>query len=101
MLNPQPMLRCAASDASCGPQPVFGFSGCYRPSATRNQLGGPFPKLIQPVCRHDGECVIDGCGDVCAQYADAPTVTNCSNPKPLRRDLLCGCVEGYCTFFTQ
>jgi hypothetical protein len=121
----QPTPRCLASDRTCGPEFVDGFgvpegwprwrgphsedgAMCLRASAPR------YPVALRGYdhvdsCAHDGECRVINCGE-CASYVRPPQgcgrnlmlqevfVPPDASPPPLT---WCGCVEGWCTMFTQ
>src|SRR5580698_4442853 len=98
----------------CGPDPTPRFDRCYREGGERKPLRVSTSRYFPHpggACEHDGECRLGGCRDSCLSYRrsfydfdcaishvryDPPTPT-----LPDRTDLLCGCVEGQCMFFSQ
>ena len=106
---PEARPRCEASDPSCGPDPNGLYEGCYDPSGGRTPAWEE--ALAQPPnCKHDGECIDTGCGKTCSHYRALhekslrwpEEVSTCELPEEFaRNDLLCGCVENRCMFFTQ
>jgi hypothetical protein len=108
------VLRCMANDPACGPDPPLSYRQCYRSHAKRMPpVAGASWKRLGPggACRHDGECRLAGCDEICASYRNPPSQVRCYTrfdgefPEPPRGpepdDLLCGCVEGQCRFFVQ
>jgi len=98
----------------CGPDPTPRFDRCYREGGERKPLRvstSRYSPRPGGACEHDGECRLGGCRDSCLSYQrpfydfdcaisqvryDPPTPT-----LPDRTDLLCGCLEGQCMFFSQ
>jgi len=96
-----PKPRCDADDPECGPEPLERDGGfCFRPDAERHRVppGAPPPARADQ-CRHDGECQIAGCGNVCVRYSRSSIETECIGYEWLDDRVLCGCVEGRCSFF--
>jgi hypothetical protein len=79
---------------------------CFRPSGDRDRLpertGDP-PAARDPRygCRHDGECNVNGCGNMCTSYVVGSMASNCIGYEWLDEAEFCGCVEGECAFFRQ
>lgn len=90
--------RCASDDPACGPQP----GGSLAPGrvAPVEPLRCPSPAAIDSYdrgsCRHDGECMISGCGNACVQWSLVPRRSLC--PRVPGTDW-CGCVAGRCAWF--
>lgn len=101
-----PRPRCDPANSSCGPAPrSVREDACYRPSAKRERLP-PREKSEPHVpsrydCTHDGECMINGCGNVCTSYKMGTFETNCIGYEWLDAADFCGCIEGECSFFRQ
>jgi hypothetical protein len=51
-------------------------------------------------CSHDGECVLNGCGNHCVAYT-APTMIAICPCYPALKDSFCGCVGGECVWYEQ
>jgi len=51
-------------------------------------------------CSHDGECVLNGCGNHCVAYTAPTTVAICPC-YPALKDSFCGCVAGKCVWYEQ
>jgi len=51
-------------------------------------------------CTHDGECVLNGCGQYCSSYDDLTFYSTCEC-YPQLSPAWCGCVEGRCRWFHQ
>jgi hypothetical protein len=97
--------RCAAADPDCGPVPSRHFDGCYRPGDARQPLFARSSRG-RPDCSHDGDCLLisGGCTFRCVSYALQEPVYGsiCLLESWMERDdLLCGCVAGHCSWFTQ
>jgi hypothetical protein len=99
-----PGPRCAAGDASCGPEPYD--AACpeqlgYRPSLPREPVGR-LEAVDGPgggACSHDGECVKAGCGNECVTTREPSGSGDCPYYNALK-PALCGCVKGRCAWFT-
>jgi len=83
-------------------------NACFRPTEQRERLPAanadepPDPRTAaSSACRHDGECNLTGCGNVCVSYRVGPMETNCIGYEWLDRAQFCGCVAGTCAFFKQ
>jgi hypothetical protein len=98
----------------CGPDPTPRFDRCYREGGERKPLRVSTSRYFPGPggsCQHDGECRLGGCKDRCVSYRRPPAYFTCTDNKvlrdppppnlPDRTDLVCGCVEGQCTFFSQ
>lgn len=103
----EPKPRCAPTDPSCGPMPLHGSEAvCYRPSQTRERLpaskdGEANSVLPVPECAHDGECNVNGCGNLCTSFRAGPMESNCIGYDWLDEAQFCGCIQGECAFFKQ
>jgi hypothetical protein len=82
MRQPQPVPRCVPSDPQCGPEfAPYTFIGESKPWPTwRGPHGETGEKCLRPdspryptfsgslrmvdACQHDGECVIEACGNL-------------------------------------
>jgi hypothetical protein len=94
--------RCLSSDPSCGPEPHRDFSSCYRRNAKRTVVLEVEMKEWKSGCKHDGDCRIVGCGNACAHYRASEVETSCLAYRQLEEgNVLCGCVDSRCAFFTQ
>jgi len=51
-------------------------------------------------CAHDGECVLNGCGQYCSSYDDLRFISTCEC-YPGLSPAYCGCVGGRCRWFYQ
>lgn len=51
------------------------------------------------VCRQDGDCYTNGCGNHCTSYDTANLNSNC--PRFALQGHFCGCVRGRCVWFRQ
>ena len=79
---------------------------CYRPSGERERVperssDRASGRNSRNACAHDGECNLNGCGNVCNSYRFGPMVTNCFGDESLDEAQFCGCVQGECGFFRQ
>jgi hypothetical protein len=122
--------RCGASDPNCDPLPMCDPENCpggtmpnpgccpsCRPldasprtlsiGSHAGALVGPELEYLEvPVeeeageCTHDGECVLNGCGQYCCSYDDLTFISTCECYPPLS-PAWCGCVEGRCRWFHQ
>lgn len=105
----EPKPRCASSDPGCGPMPIRGNSEsvCYRPSQERERLpastGGGEARYLdrRSACTHDGECNVNGCGNLCTSFRAGSVESNCIGYDWLDEAQFCGCIEGQCSFFKQ
>jgi len=51
-------------------------------------------------CKHDGDCVLAGCGNGCTAWSSEDSPGICVHYKKLT-EAYCGCVAGFCSWFTQ
>jgi hypothetical protein len=71
----------------------------YDPTRGRRVLTDPaVDELPDGACEQDGECFINGCGELCHAYTVPGEITTCECELPLR-PALCGCVAGRCAWF--
>ena len=59
---------------------------------------------ITPDCSYDGECYDSGCGYACASVREGDMVSTCEARPEIEASLTnhyCGCVEGFCNWFSQ
>jgi hypothetical protein len=103
--------RCAAGDAACGPLPYEGSlaeSG-YDCHDERVLAVAEWPELADRMrgytggaCRHDGECLVAGCGNHCVSWEARVAEGTCEGYSVLEdAPALCGCVEGRCAWFVD
>jgi hypothetical protein len=83
--------RCARG-AHCGPLPLDP-ARTDPPPAARDVLS---PST--DACTHDGECVLTGCGSICAGWREGERVGSCVGDTSYA-EAWCGCVEGHCATF--
>jgi hypothetical protein len=110
MCDPDNCPGGARPDPGCCPE-----CGSYDPSAGRTlSIGSHADALVGPgleylevpaqeevgECAHDGECVLNGCGQYCCSYDDLTFISTCECYPGLSR-ALCGCVDGRCRWFHQ
>jgi hypothetical protein len=103
--------RCAAGDDACGPEPYEGTladSGydCHDDRVLVTDewpgLAASFAAYTGGACRHDGECVVAGCGNHCVSWDTRIEVGTCEGYTELEdAPALCGCVEGACAWFVD
>ena len=94
-----PGPRCAADDPACGPLPYE--AACverthYDPRGKRTIVEG---SSTTGQCKHDGECVVGGCGNACAPAAAIGREGTCEEHIGWD-DVYCGCVKTACVWFT-
>jgi hypothetical protein len=87
--------RCDASDDDCGPIP-YSDQGAQTPPKTRSPVYPPKPDSLP--CSHDGECVVNGCGNECDQWTLGGAPGQCPYITELE-GAFCGCVEDRCAWF--
>jgi hypothetical protein len=107
--------RCDASDPDCLPIPICGgiqnppccSAPLYSPVASRVPTlpkNDPLFSLELPQapgeCAHDGECMLNGCGNSCNAYT-APKVPGICPCYPVLTSSFCGCVNGECVWYEQ
>ena len=106
--------RCAAGSPDCGPDKPGGFNRCYREDGPRQRLDTSTTRYSADsggICHYDGECRLARCDTACVSYRRPPRDYACLQYQwggldppaepPERTDLLCGCVEDQCVFFSQ
>lgn len=97
--------RCDGADPSCLPLPYCEPSPgrCsrppYRPEAMRIPIWEA-ASLTAGSCRHDGDCVENGCGNHCTSYTNYSLPGICPYYGNLEPGF-CGCVRGECWWFRQ
>lgn len=89
--------RCEASDPTCGPLPHAVSVDAGPPPGEPRRCPWLSTYFDQGACTWDGECVLGGCGNVCAQWSIVPVGGVCPGV-PAR---WCGCVAGRCAFFNE
>lgn len=94
-----PGPRCAADDPACGPVPYQAMcveQTDYDPKGARTIVQG---EGATGQCKHDGECVVSGCGNECAPAAAVGREGTCEDRSDWD-DVYCGCVKTTCSWFT-
>ena len=86
--------RCEASDPTCGPLPHRLNVDAGPPPDEPRRCPWLSAYFDRGACTSDGECVVGGCGNVCAQWSIVPVGGVCPGV-PAR---WCGCVAGRCSF---
>lgn len=94
MVEPIPLPRCARGD--CGP--VDYERRCHAPRQNRRRPVYRLSRAVKAECNHDGECMTNGCGNVCSSYREGSLVGTCELRTDLE-DAFCGCVQGQCAWF--
>ena len=89
--------RCAAGDPECLPVPYGDGDPDDAPlwCEPRTPVGRPIPG---GACAHDGDCLIDGCGNTCVAWTEAGRAGFCPG-LPWLDGAYCGCVRGQCHWF--
>jgi hypothetical protein len=91
-----PEAYCPEAEGECCPAPV-----AYDDRAARAPLTDPaVDGLAAGDCSHDGDCFLDGCGQLCKAYTVPGELTTCACVAALAPGL-CGCIDGRCAWFTQ
>jgi hypothetical protein len=98
--------RCAATDRACTPTPYGGTLAASGYHCTDDRIpaatafGPTFAALGGGSCRHDGECVVAGCGNHCVSWDTRLGAATCEAYSQLEDPpALCGCVSSHCTWF--
>jgi hypothetical protein len=89
--------RCEASDPTCGPLPLHASVDAGPPPDEPRRCPWLSTDFDQGACTSDGECVLGGCGNVCAQWSIVPVDSVCLGVA----GRWCGCVAGRCSFFNE
>ncbi len=101
--------RCSAASANClpipytrHPQMLLGehLQYRYQYGAARTVVDDHRNAAGEERCKHDGDCVVGGCGNACRAWDSPPQSGICIAYRKLS-DALCGCVSGECQWFTQ
>jgi hypothetical protein len=97
----RPGRHCNLGDQTCEPMPYDGLCAPetrYEPPRKRSVLsaGG---QGTSDHCADDGNCFIDGCGDVCASADARPNGPGICERHPDWGNVYCGCVQDRCVWF--
>jgi len=87
--------RCEAASEDCGPLPYLLHSDLPVPEP--RMLVDP-PKNDSEPCSHDGECIVNGCGNECDHWTLGGAAGTCPGLTRLE-DAFCGCVQDHCAWF--
>jgi hypothetical protein len=90
--SPQP--RCARGD--CGPVDYQGR--CHAPGRNWRLPVYRLSTAVESKCSHDGECMQNGCGNICSSYREGSLIGTCELA-PRLKDAYCGCVRDRCAWF--
>jgi hypothetical protein len=94
-----PLAMCpeVTDEACCPVAPVFD------PAGPREPATDTIPELAflsEGSCAHDGECVLNGCGQYCTAYTVPGFISTCECYPGLAA-AFCGCVDQACQWFFQ
>lgn len=91
--------RCAADDPACVPL-AYDRGTSWTPRGDRRP--GPLPQYSGGECRHDGDCVVGGCGNHCMSWdhGGAHEGATCEGYS-FREPVFCGCVDARCAWFSH
>lgn len=104
--------RCQEHDPLCVPIPMCPqvtdptccpVAPTYDPQGNRDPATNTFPALgflSDGGCNHDGECVLNGCGQYCNAYTIPGFIGTCECYPDLA-EAFCGCVNSTCQWFFQ
>jgi hypothetical protein len=99
--------RCAADDPDCAPTTGDGLCpellgirhGVARtPISSALNVGVDLRAYEQGRCRHDGDCIVGGCGQHCVAAGTHGFASTCEGV-PALESAACGCVRGRCRWF--
>lgn len=103
--------RCASTDRACLPIPYSGSleSAGYDCTDDRVLASDQWPDIASRMegytggsCRHDGECIVAGCGNHCVAWDTNVGAGTCEAYTVLEdAPALCGCVGNRCAWFVN
>jgi hypothetical protein len=87
--------RCEGEASDCGPVP---YDADRAPAVPETRVPvDPLP-TDGPACAHDGDCVVNGCGNECDHWTLGGAAGTCPYLTKLA-DAYCGCVDERCAWF--
>jgi hypothetical protein len=109
--------RCDVNEPGCEPIPICNSTTSFDPTCCTVPKFDPgalrVPTLPQGSslyglelpqaageCTHDGECVLNGCGNECVAYTAPSQISSCPCYPALKASF-CGCVSGQCLWYEQ
>jgi hypothetical protein len=103
-----PGPRCSSGLTSCLPIPYNGdpqlrvgdLETPYHHRARRHPVREFSTTDSTDRCKQDGDCVLGGCGNDCVGWKGPSEAGVCVHYKKLT-EAYCGCVTGFCGWFTQ
>lgn len=102
-----PGPRCSSKEATCLPIPHNGDPRLrvgeketpYDPKAKRRAVKGWTSTDKQDACKHDGDCMLKGCGNSCVGWNHDVGASVCIAHSELH-EAYCGCIAKFCGWFT-
>ncbi len=92
--------RCEDDDPDCGPLPGGSCDPSVPPVVPGADRLPVAADLSSGACSHDGECIINGDGSLCTDWAEPPSV-GLLQCHPEIDEAYCGCVDDQCHWYVQ